>query len=52
MAIGLSETHEYYNLEGYNFEHVNRIGCKSGSVSMYISKDVKYKLLQDLCKAN
>ncbi len=55
-AIGLSETHlkdkphEYYNLEGYNFEHVNRIGRKSGGVGMYIS--CIYKLRQDLCKAN
>ena len=47
--IGLSETHlkdkplEYYNLLGYNFEHMNRVGRERGGVGLYVSNDVKYK---------
>ena len=57
-AIGLSETHlkdkplEYYHLPGYNFEFMNRIGREKGGVGIYVSNDVKYRLRQDLCKAN
>ena len=57
-AIGLSETLlknkplEYYRLPGYNFEYMNRVGREKGVVGLFVSNDVKYKVRQDLCKAN
>ena len=54
----MSETHlkdkplEYYHLSGYKFEYTNRVRREKGGVGLYISNDVKYKLRQDLCKAN
>ena len=57
-AIRLFETHlkdkllDYYQIPGYNFEVVNRLDHEKGGVGIYITKNVKYKLRHDLCKAN
>ena len=56
--IGISETHlkdkpsNILNIEGYNLEHVNRIGRQKGGVCLYVSDKIKYKLRNDLCQAN
>jgi len=56
--IGLSETHlkdkphDYYQLNGYKMEYTNRIGREKGGVCLYISEKVKYKLRNDLNRAN
>ena len=57
-VIRLSETHlkdqpnNLYNLDGFNFENVNRIGLEKGGVCLYVTEKVKYKLRTDLCIAN
>ena len=56
--IGLTETQlndepsGHLHLQNYNLEYMNRVGRKSGGVCLYIRNDIKYKVRQDLCKAN
>ena len=56
--IGLTETQltdkpaDYLKLPGYNLDHVNRVGQNSGGVCLYISNDIKYRIKNELCKAN
>ena len=57
-VIRISETHlkdkpnDCYNIPGFNVEYKNRIGWDKGSVRMFISDQIKYKLRSDLCHAN
>ena len=57
-VIGMSETHlkdklnDIISIEGYNIEYTNKLGREKGSVCMFISEELKYKLRTYLCQAN